>query len=245
MSSWCNRCVGQQTDNWWLAIKQSARSCSIMIIMRRILFVIGVLVACVALMTAFPFLWSSWLAHTYSSAILPPDQVGSARVAVVFGARVYPDGRLSSMLRDRVDTAIDLYKAGTVQKLLMSGDNRFVDYDEPGAMKAYAVAQGVPAKDIQPDYGGRRTYDTCYRAKHIFQVSDAVLVTQRFHLPRALFTCQQLGMEAVGVAADRRTYSSRSLAWSETREIPAQLGALVDVVRRSPPPVMGEPLPIQ
>lgn len=213
--------------------------------MRRILFVIGALVACFALLAALPFLWSGWLARNYSSAILLPDQVKAARVAVVFGARVYPDGRLSSMLRDRVDTAIDLYKTGKVQKLLMSGDNRFVDYDEPGAMMAYAMAQGVPAEDIQPDYGGRRTYDTCYRARHIFQVSDAVLVTQRFHLPRALFTCQQLGIEATGVAADRRTYSARSLAWSETREIPARLGALVDVVWHAPPPVMGEPLPIQ
>jgi SanA protein len=216
-----------------------------MVPMRRILLVIGALVACFALLAAFPFLWSDWLSRNYSSAILLPDQVSAARVAVVFGARVYPDGRLSSMLRDRVDTAIELYKTGKVQKLLMSGDNRFVDYDEPGAMMAYAVAQGVPAEDIQPDYGGRRTYDTCYRARHIFQVGDAVLVTQRFHLPRALFTCQQLGIEATGVAADRRTYSARSLAWSETREIPAQLGALVDVVRRSPPPVMGDPLPIQ
>ena len=97
------------------------------------------------------------------------------------------------MLRDRVNTAIDLYKAGKVQKLLMTGDNSHVDYNEPDAMKAYAVAQGVPAADIQPDYGGRRTYDSCYRAKAVFQVDEAIVVTQGFHLSPALFLCTELG----------------------------------------------------
>lgn len=94
------------------------------------------------------------------------------------------------MFRDRVDTAIDLYKAGKVQKLLVSGDNRFANYNEPGAMMAYAIAHGVTPADIQPDYGGHRTYDTCYRAQAIFQVQEAILVTQAFHLPRALYIWQ-------------------------------------------------------
>lgn len=189
--------------------------------------------------------WPRWVESRYESAILPPEEAPSQRVAIVFGARIYASGRLSAMLRDRVDTAIDLYKAGKVEKLLMSGDNRFADYDEPGAMMAYAIAQGVPADDIQPDYGGRRTYDTCYRAKAIFQVDSAIVVTQRFHLPRALFLCDQLGIDVVGVAADRRTYDPRSIAYSETREIPALVAALIDVIRRAPPPVLGEPIPIE
>ena len=86
------------------------------------------------------------------------------QAAIVYGARVYPSGRLSGMLRDRVDAAVALYMAGKVDKLLVSGDNSTAEYDEPGAMMAYAIAQGVSAEDIQPDYGGRRTYDTCYRA---------------------------------------------------------------------------------
>ncbi|MCL4863540.1 MAG: YdcF family protein [Caldilineaceae bacterium] len=189
--------------------------------------------------------WPRWVESRYECAILPPEEALSERVAIVFGARIYASGRLSAMLRDRVDTAIDLYKAGKVEKLLMSGDNRFADYDEPGAMMAYAIAQGVPADDIQPDYGGRRTYDTCYRAKAIFQVDSAIVVTQRFHLPRALFLCDQLGIDVVGVAADRRTYDPRSIAYSETREIPALVAALIDVIRRAPPPVLGEPIPIE
>ncbi len=193
----------------------------------------------------FPFAWRAWIQRRYAEQIYPPGNVPATRVAIVFGARVYGDGRLSGMLRDRVDTAINLYKAGKVQKLLLSGDNQFADYNEPGDMMTYALAQGVPAADVQPDYGGRRTYDTCYRAEHIFQVTEAVLVTQAFHLPRALFLCDKLGIKATGVAADRHVYQASALAWSESRELIALVASIYDVVRRAPAPVMGKPLPIR
>lgn len=193
---------------------------------------------------SFPFLWRWWINWRYSQQILPIDEVRHERVAIVFGARIYPDGRLSPMLRDRVETAVQLYQAGKVDKLLMSGDNRFDNYDEPGRMIEYALSRGIPAEDLQPDYAGRRTYDTCYRAGKIFGLGSAVLVTQEFHLPRALYTCEQLGIDVVGVAADLQDYSRRSLAWSEFREIPALLSAMIDVVRELPPPVLGEPVPI-
>ena len=166
------------------------------------------------------------------------------RVALVLGARVYANGRLSGMLRDRVETAVALYKAGKVQKILMSGDNSSLEYNEPDAMVAHAVAMGVPPEDIQPDYAGRRTYDSCYRAGAIFQVKSAVIVTQAFHLPRALFLCNQLGVQSVGVAADQRQYDPRSIAWSETREVPATFFALLDIIRRAPPAVLGDPIPL-
>jgi len=191
------------------------------------------------------WLWPQWVESRYRSAILTLETVPNERVAIVFGAGIYNNGRLSGMLRDRMDTAIDLYQAGKVAKLLLSGDNRFVEYDEPGAMMDYALAQGVPAADIQPDYAGRRTYDTCYRASAIFQVQSAILVTQRFHLPRALFLCDQFGVQAVGVAADRGTYSPRAIAFSETRESLAIVAALWDSIWRVPPPVLGAPIPIQ
>ena len=95
-----------------------------------------------------------------------------------------------------------------VRKLLVSGDNRFVDYDEPGRMYDYAIARGIPAADVVRDFAGRRTYDTCYRAKAIFGVEQAILVTQRFHLPRAIFTCRALGVDAIGFAADLNVYRS-------------------------------------
>jgi SanA protein len=191
-----------------------------------------------------PLVWNCWVGWRYGLEIYPAENVRKERVAIVFGARIYADGRLSSMLRDRVETAVQLYEAGKVNKLLLSGDNRFVDYDEPGRMMDYAIARGVPEEDLQPDYGGRRTYDTCYRAREIFGLESAVLVSQAFHLPRALFICRHIGIDAVGVAADLQPYSRRSLAWSRLREMPALTAALVDVIKRSPPPVLGERIPI-
>lgn len=194
---------------------------------------------------AFPLLLRVWAGWHYGSRTYSVDNVPPQRVAIVFGARIYGDGRLSPMLRDRVETAVQLYQAGKVDKLLLSGDNRFADYDEPGRMMEYALARGVPAADMQPDYAGRRTYDSCYRAQEIFAVDSAVLVTQNFHMPRALFTCDRLGLEVVGVTADLQPYSRRSLAWSELREIPALTLALIDTIRRAPAEVLGDPIPIQ
>ena len=172
------------------------------------------------------------------------ETVEKSRVAIVFGAGLQRDGTPSPVLKDRVAAAVQLYFDGKVDKLLMSGDNRFVDYNEPGAMKAYAISLGVPEDDIVLDYAGRRTYDTCYRASHIFGVTDAILVTQRYHLPRALFTCNGLGLKAVGVPADLQYYRKYSrLVWN-TRELPATLVALWQVWFSHPLPVMGDPEPI-
>ncbi len=212
---------------------------------RRWFLLFGGLAAVLTAAVLLPFGWQSWVNDRYGESIYSVANAPSQRVGIVFGARVYPSGRLSGMLRDRVETGVALYQAGKVEKLLMTGDNSRADYNEPDAMKAHAVSLGVPAADIQVDYGGRRTYDSCYRARDIFQVRSAILVTQGFHLPRALYLCDQLGLPAVGVASDIGRYDPRSVAWSETREIPALLGALVDVVRRAPPPVMGEPIPIE
>ncbi|MCP4425347.1 MAG: hypothetical protein GY803_12700, partial [Chloroflexi bacterium] len=169
--------------------------------------------------------------------------VPTNRVAIVFGAAVYGNERLSPILRDRMETAVTLYHNDKVQKILVSGDNRFENYDEPGAMMAYAIEQGVSPDDIQPDYAGRRTYDTCYRAKSVFQLDSAILVTQQFHLPRALFTCQRLGIDAVGVAADLRPY--RDARWYEVRETWATAVALWDIMRQLPAPVLGDPISIE
>ena len=173
--------------------------------------------------------------------------VGSApagQVAIVFGAGLRRDGTPTAVLRDRVETAAQLYFAGKVKKLLMSGDNRFIDYNEPGAMHAYAVGLGVPEEDIVLDYAGRRTYDTCYRAREIFKVDEVLLVTQAFHLPRAVYTCGSIGLKAYGVAADLRTYSRRSYGIWTLRELPATLVAILDVNVRHPVPVLGNPEPI-
>lgn len=165
-------------------------------------------------------------------------------VAIVFGAGLQRDGSASLVLRDRVATAAELYFSGKVDKLLMSGDNRFVYYNEPGAMLNYALSLGIPKEAIVLDYAGRRTYDTCYRARDIFKVSEVLLVTQNFHLPRALFTCDNLGIQAYGVSADRSRYlTSTRLSW-ELRELGATLAAFWDVWIAHPEPVLGSPEPI-
>jgi len=173
------------------------------------------------------------------------DYVPARRVAIVFGAGYWPSGALSAVLQDRVDTAIALYRAGKVEKLLFSGDNRFVYYNEPAKMLEYALEQGVPREAIVLDYAGRRTYDTCYRARDIFQApTQVILVTQRYHLPRALLTCRGLGLQAVGLVADRQPYPRRNLIWYGLREIPALWRTWLDLALIHPVPVLGEPLPI-
>lgn len=186
---------------------------------------------------------SVFLLYAYpKTAVL--DEVPAQKVAIVFGAGLLRDGSAGPVLSDRVETAVKLYQAGKVQKLLMSGDNRFVEYNEPEAMRQYALAAGVPDEAIVLDYAGRRTYDTCYRAKHIFQVESAILVTQHFHMARALYLCDSFGVESSGVESDNRYFLKRArLIWN-VRELFATMGAAWDVMVLHPLPVLGEPEPI-
>jgi SanA protein len=178
------------------------------------------------------------------SRLYSMQDVPSRRVAIVFGAGLWRDGTPTPVLRDRVATAAELYFSGKVEKILMSGDNRFIYYNEPGAMYNYALELGVPDEAIVLDYAGRRTYDTCYRARQIFGVTEAILVTQQFHISRALYTCNKLGVNAIGVPADRRRYSSGPYLYWNLRELPATLTALWEVNITRPEPVLGEPEPI-
>lgn len=152
--------------------------------------------------------------------------VPTRRVAIVFGAQVLPGGQLSVALAHRVDAGIDLYRAGKVTQLLMTGDSREENYDETSAMRDYAIVRSVPASAILLDPAGLRTYDSCYRARSIFGIGndEAILVTQEYHLPRAIYTCARLGVRAVGYVAapfggprgreaDLREHPARWLAW--------------------------------
>jgi len=173
-----------------------------------------------------------------------PADVEPAPAAIVFGAGLWRDGSPTPVLEDRVATAVDLYFSGKVKKILMSGDNRFVYYNEPGAMKTFALSLGVPEEDIVQDFAGRRTYDTCYRARAIFGLKDAILVTQSFHLPRALILCSGVGIQATGVSADRRVYTTRSQVYWNLREVPAILISFWEIFVSHPEPVLGNPEPI-
>ncbi len=185
-----------------------------------------------------------WVERRYSDRVYArPEDVPQRSVALVLGAGLWPDGSPTPILADRVATAVDLHRAGVVQTLLFSGDNRFVDYNEPQRMLEYATRLGVPEEAVVLDYAGRRTYDSCYRARVIFGVEQAVVVTQRFHVARALYLCDALGVDAVGIVADRRQYSNQRFVW-QVREHLALALAWWDVNVRRPVPVLGEPLPI-
>jgi SanA protein len=167
----------------------------------------------------------------------------SERVAIIFGAGLRRDGTPTAMLRDRVLTGADLYFSGKVEKLLMSGDNRFENYNEPEAMRQFALSAGVPDKAIVLDYAGRRTYDTCYRAKFIFGVERALLVTQKFHLPRAMFLCNTLGLDTVGVEASNCYWNGSPFVW-DIREQFATVAAFLNLYVSRPSPVLGNPEPL-
>lgn len=175
------------------------------------------------------------------------DDVPERPVAIIFGASVLPSGNPSAMLADRIRMGAELYKAGKVRALLLTGDNSVVTYNEPEAMRQYALSLGVPDSALALDYAGFRTYDSCYRARDIFQVDAAILVTQSFHLDRALLTCNGLGIDAVGVAADvlrPNGYARSALLRSTIREFPSTAFAIADLLMGKKPTFLGEPLPI-
>ena len=178
------------------------------------------------------------------SRIFSIEEVNPAPVAVVFGAGLWWDGSPTPVLKDRVRTAAELYFAGKVEKILMSGDNRFENYNEPGAMRTYALELGVPDEDIVLDYAGRRTYDTCYRANTIFGLDRIILVTQKFHLPRAIYTCNHLNVKATGVPAEGHYFLKRTRLYWQIRESFATLVALWQVHISKPLPVLGDFEPI-
>ena len=165
------------------------------------------------------------------------------RIAIVLGAKVWENGEPSHALLDRVITAVELYRAGRVKKLLMSGDNPTENYDEPTAMKATAVKLGVPESDIVLDFAGRRTYDTCFRAKEIFQIQKAIIVTQEFHQARSLYLCNNLGVDSIGITANRRKYLGENY-WA-FREFFSTASAWFEINFLPFAPVGGQKEPIQ
>ncbi len=210
-------------------------------LIKGMLWAISILLSITAGILILPRLFTgiySW------SRVTDVQNAPNREVAIVFGAGLWYDGSPTPVLRDRIETAAKLYISGKVKKLLMSGDNRFQNYNEPGAMQAYAIELGIPEEDIVLDYAGQRTYDTCYRAREIFQISEVLLVTQSFHLPRALYTCNKLGIKAIGVPANNRQYRKGSAFFWNMRELPATLVAFWQVNISRPLPILGESEPI-
>lgn len=170
------------------------------------------------------------LVSRYSGRIHTPAGAPPSKVAIVFGAGLRRNGTPTLVLADRVAAAADLYRRGVVERLLLTGSARGWSYDEAGAMASLAVDLGVPVEALWVDPQGDRTMLSCRRARDIFGVTEALLVTQRFHLPRALALCDSLGIRSEGVAADLSAYGTRTRRFWELREYPASLVALIEAV---------------
>jgi vancomycin permeability regulator SanA len=179
----------------------------------------------------------------YDLANVAAEQVPKRNVAIVFGAGVYADGTPTPYLQWRIKTAVKLYQAGRIHTILMTGDNSSDHYNEPQAMARYAQSLGVPRAAIVLDYAGLSTYDSCYRAKAIFKVHQATLVTQGYHLPRAVMVCRGAGINSIGVAAEhvRKDWTVAYIVreWLSTNKSAFQY------VFKPTPTVLGKSEPIQ
>lgn len=167
----------------------------------------------------------------YTVANVPPRPVG-----IVLGAGVNPDGTPSPYLRARLDLGYDLWKAGKVRALLVSGDNREKNYNEPDAMRAYLIGRGVPAAKVVADYAGVDTYATCVRAKVVFGATKMTVVSQAYHVPRVIATCRAVGLDAVGVG-DTSVRGANPQLWRtySTREIGADVKMAIDIISARQP----------
>ncbi len=212
---------------------------------RRLLFwsllVAGILVVLAGLAVLVPNLIVIQGAKAY--IVQTPEEAPQAQAAIILGARIWVDGSPMDMLRDRLETGVRLYEQGKVDKLLLSGEHEQVPYNQVDTMLEYVLGRGVPPEDVFTDNAGLSTYDTMYRARDVFQVESALIVTQDFHLSRAVYTARHLGLDAIGVVADLETY--RDYAPNAAREVLARVNAIIELHMTRPDPAeSGQPLPI-
>lgn len=195
---------------------------------------------------ALCMLINGWVLLVGGRDISSPDDVGNLKNAdciLVLGCQVKADGTPSHMLQDRLERAVSLYGSpGIRTKLLMSGDHGQDSYNEVGAMRQYAINKGVPAEDIFMDHAGFSTYESLYRAKHIFGARKVIIVTQKYHLYRALYIAWALGLDAEGVASDYRSYYGQ--AGRECREILARIKDFGTGILKPKPTYLGDPIDI-
>jgi vancomycin permeability regulator SanA len=191
----------------------------------------GVMIACV-----LALLPATWLFVSTEDRLRDTADVPRTEVAVVFGAGLW-DGEPSPYLAHRLDAAAKLYRGGRIEVVLVTGDNSREDYDEPDAMRAYLTRHGVPDARIVSDYAGFDTWDSCVRAKKIFGVDRAVLISQGFHIRRAVALCEAAGVDSYGVGVDAK----HDVTWyyGGTREVFAAGKAALDAVFRPDPRFLG------
>ena len=168
-------------------------------------------------------------------------EVSNVDCIIILGAGIWGD-KPSPMLEDRLLEGIKLYQNNVSDKIIMSGDHGKKDYDEVNIMKKYAIEKGVPSENIFMDHAGFSTYESIYRAKDIFEAKKIVIVTQRYHLYRALYIANQLGIEAYGVGADPRQYVGA--AYREIREILARDKDFIKCIFKPEPTYLGDTIPV-
>lgn len=210
----------------------------------KIIIVILVLLFVVAATTAFSV--DSFVKAKAKERIITAEeatQISDADCIIVLGCRVWSDNTPSAMLSDRLKRGVELYKAGAAPKLLMSGDHGREDYDEVNVMRKYAEEEGVDSKDIFTDHAGFSTYETMYRAKEVFKAKKVIIVTQSYHLYRAVYDAEKLGLEAVGVVSYERDYDSKQ-PYRDVREIAARCKDFIYCIFKPKPTYLGEVIPI-
>lgn len=179
-----------------------------------------------------------------SSYILNADDVPQSQAILVLGAYVFPDGTASQMLEERLKVGYELYKKGKAGKIIVSGDHSRKSYDEVNVMKKFFLDKNVPAEDVFMDHAGFTTYDSMYRARDIFKVNKMIVVTQEFHLPRAVFIAREMGIEAYGVGASTGNYGNLVMLSNNIRETLARSKAFIAVAIRPCPTFLGEEIPV-
>ena len=185
---------------------------------------------------------NSYILDSTAQKIVSPDSLSGYDCIIVLGCGVKSDKTPSDMLRDRLLCAIDLYKSGAADKIIMSGDHGSAYYDEVNVMRSFAMERGVESDDIFMDHAGFSSYETIYRARDVFMVKKAVVVTQLYHLPRVLHICNSLAVEAVGVPADKMKYSG--MRYYEAREALARIKDFFTCLIKPLPTYLGEPIPV-
>ena len=198
----------------------------------------------ILLAVLFPLALNLIVMATTQSRIITPDAAAKldADAILVLGARVWGNGQPSGILKDRINTGVDLYETGASDRLLMSGDHGTDDYDEVNAMKDYAIERGVSPSVIFMDHAGFSTYESLYRARDIFQIKTVVIVSQQYHLYRALYIARALGLDAYGVSCDTREYNSYLLF--DPRETLARCKDFFYSIFQPLPTYLGDIIPI-
>ena len=187
----------------------------------------------------------AYVVESVSDRILSPEdaaQLSDADCILVLGCKVNSDGNPSAMLEDRLRRGVELFQAGAAPKLLMSGDHGTVTYNEVLAMKQYAVDRGIASGDVFMDHAGFNTYESMYRARDVFQAKKILIVTQDYHLYRALYIAEALGLEAYGVAANYRNYSGQTAR--DVREILARNKDFFTAIFQPLPTYLGKAIPV-